>query len=355
MIGALQSKKNILVTGGAGFIGSHLIKLLVDKYPKYRIICFDKLTYAGNLENLAEIENAENYKFVKGDICSEENVAKVFHEEAVTDVIHLAAESHVDRSISNPSQFIETNVLGTTTLLNEAKKSWSSAENLFYHVSTDEVFGSLGKEGFFNEETSYDPKSPYSASKAASDHIVRAYGHTFDLSYVISNCSNNYGANQFPEKLIPLVVNNINNSKPIPVYGTGDNVRDWLWVGDHARAIDEIFHKGKRGETYCVGGENEWSNLDLVKLLIQLTDKHLGRKEGSSLGLIKFVTDRAGHDFRYAINSRKLMEELSWKPSLTPEEGMSQTVSWYLENPEWLSRVTNGAYMDYYNEQYLKR
>lgn len=351
----MQSKKNILVTGGAGFIGSHLIKLLVNKYPQYRIICFDKLTYAGNLENLTEVETAENYTFVKGDISSEENVAKVFHEEEVTDVIHLAAESHVDRSISNPIQFIETNVLGTTTLLNEAKKSWSSVENLFYHVSTDEVFGSLSKEGFFNEETSYDPKSPYSASKAASDHIVRAYGHTFGLSYVISNCSNNYGANQFPEKLIPLVVNNIKNSKPIPLYGTGDNIRDWLWVGDHVRAIDEIFHKGKRGETYCVGGENEWSNLDLVKLLIQLTDKHLDRKEGSSLGLIKFVTDRAGHDFRYAVNSRKLMEELSWKPSLTPEEGMSQTVSWYMENTEWMSRVTNGIYMDYYHKQYLKR
>lgn len=351
----MQRKKNILVTGGAGFIGSHLIKLLVKKYPEYRIICFDNLTYAGNLENLTVVEDAENYKFVKGDICNAESIEKVFKEENVTDVIHLAAESHVDRSISNPNQFIETNVLGTTNLLNEFRKFWSTSENLFYHVSTDEVFGSLGKEGFFDEETSYDPKSPYSASKAASDHIVRSYGHTFGLSYVISNCSNNYGANQFPEKLIPLVINNIKNSKPIPVYGTGENIRDWLWVGDHVRAIDRIFHYGKRSETYCVGGENEWSNLDLVKLLIKVTDQKLGREEGSSLGLIEFVKDRAGHDFRYAINSRKLIEELSWKPTLATEEGVRQTVNWYLENSEWMSRVTSGAYMDYYNKQYLKR
>ncbi len=351
----MKFDKHILVTGGAGFIGCHVVELLVNKYENYKIICLDNLTYAGNLANLVGVEDAPNYEFVKQDICDVQAINEVFSKYEISDVIHLAAESHVDRSISDPSAFIRTNVLGTTNLLNAARANWKDQNHLFYHVSTDEVFGSLGQEGHFNEFTGYDPKSPYSASKAASDHIVRAYGHTYKLPFVISNCSNNYGPNQFPEKLIPLVINNIKHSKPLPIYGTGENVRDWLWVGDHASAIDVIFHKGKRGDTYCVGGENEWSNLDLVKLLIQQADDLLGRKEGTSLELIEFVKDRAGHDFRYAIDSSKLMNELNWKPSLSTEEGIRKTVQWYLDNMEWLEDIVSGDYLNYYKDQYSNR
>lgn len=349
--------KNILVTGGAGFIGSHLVRLLVHKYPAYRIINLDKLTYAGNLENLTDVEDAPNYVFVKADICDAAAVTKVFDEYHIDNVIHLAAESHVDRSILNPMEFIMTNVVGTVTLLNAAKAKWAGKfdDKLFYHVSTDEVYGTLGDTGFFTEETSYDPHSPYSASKASSDHFVRAYNDTFGIRTVISNCSNNYGSHQFPEKLIPLFINNIKHNKPLPVYGKGENTRDWLWVEDHARAIDVIFHTGKVGETYNIGGFNEWKNIDLIKLLCGIMDRKLNREPGTSEGLITYVTDRPGHDLRYAIDSTKLKDELGWEPSLQFEEGLGKTIDWYLANEQWLERVTSGAYKEYYETQYQDR
>ena len=348
--------RNILVTGGAGFIGSHLVRLLVNKYPNYHIINMDVLTYAGNLENLKDIEDKENYSFVKCDICDVEKVNQVFKKHQIDSVIHLAAESHVDRSINNPFSFAQTNVMGTLNLLQAAKESWNGnfTNHLFYHVSTDEVFGSLGEEGFFTEETAYDPHSPYSASKASSDHFVRAFADTYGLPTVISNCSNNYGSYQFPEKLIPLFINNIVNNKPLPVYGTGENVRDWLFVDDHARAIDIIFHKGKLGETYNIGGFNEWKNIDLIKVMIKTVDRLFGREEGTSDKLITYVTDRAGHDVRYAIDSSKLKNELGWEPSLQFEEGIEKTVKWYLENQEWLNNVTSGDYQAYYQKMYTK-
>jgi len=348
--------RNILVTGGAGFIGSHLVRLLVNKYPNYHIINMDVLTYAGNLENLKDIECKENYTFVKCDICDVEKVNQVFKKHQIDSVIHLAAESHVDRSINDPFSFAQTNVMGTLNLLQAAKESWNGnfTNHLFYHVSTDEVYGSLGEEGFFTEETAYDPHSPYSASKASSDHFVRAFADTYGLPTVISNCSNNYGSYQFPEKLIPLFINNIVNNKPLPVYGTGENVRDWLFVDDHARAIDVIFHKGKLGETYNIGGFNEWKNIDLIKVMIKTVDRLLGREEGTSDKLITYVTDRAGHDVRYAIDSSKLKNELGWEPSLQFEEGIEKTVKWYLENQEWLNNVTSGDYQTYYQKMYTK-
>ena len=348
--------RNILVTGGAGFIGSHLVRLLVNKYPNYHIINMDVLTYAGNLENLKDIEYKENYTFVKCDICDVEKVNQVFKKYQIDSVIHLAAESHVDRSINDPFSFAQTNVMGTLNLLQAAKESWNGnfTNHLFYHVSTDEVYGSLGEEGFFTEETAYDPHSPYSASKASSDHFVRAFADTYGLPTVISNCSNNYGSYQFPEKLIPLFINNIVNNKPLSVYGTGENVRDWLFVDDHARAIDIIFHKGKLGETYNIGGFNEWKNIDLIKVMIKTVDRLLGREEGTSDKLITYVTDRAGHDLRYAIDSSKLKKELGWEPSLQFEEGIEKTVKWYLENQEWLDNVTSGDYQAYYQKTYTK-
>jgi dTDP-glucose 4,6-dehydratase len=348
--------RNILVTGGAGFIGSHLVRLLVNKYPNYHIINMDVLTYAGNLENLKDIEYKENYTFVKCDICDVEKVNQVFKKHQIDSVIHLAAESHVDRSINDPFSFAQTNVMGTLNLLQAAKESWNGnfTNHLFYHVSTDEVYGSLGEEGFFTEETAYDPHSPYSASKASSDHFVRAFADTYGLPTVISNCSNNYGSYQFPEKLIPLFINNIVNNKPLPVYGTGENLRDWLFVDDHARAIDVIFHKGKLGETYNIGGFNEWKNIDLIKVMIKTVDRFLGREEGTSDKLITYVTDRAGHDVRYAIDSSKLKDELGWEPSLQFEEGIEKTVKWYLENQEWLNNVTSGDYQAYYQKMYTK-
>ena len=348
--------RNILVTGGAGFIGSHLVRLLVNKYPDYHIINMDVLTYAGNLENLKDIEYKENYTFVKCDICDVEKVNQVFKKHQIDSVIHLAAESHVDRSINDPFSFAQTNVMGTLNLLQAAKESWNGnfTNHLFYHVSTDEVYGSLGEEGFFTEETAYDPHSPYSASKASSDHFVRAFADTYGLPTVISNCSNNYGSYQFPEKLIPLFINNIVNNKPLPVYGTGENVRDWLFVDDHARAIDVIFHKGKLGETYNIGGFNEWKNIDLIKVMIKTVDRLLGREEGTSDKLITYVTDRAGHDLRYAIDSSKLKNELGWEPSLQFEEGIEKTVKWYLENQEWVNNVTSGDYQAYYQKMYTK-
>ena len=348
--------RNILVTGGAGFIGSHLVRLLVNKYPNYNIINMDVLTYAGNLENLKDIEDKENYSFVKCDICDVEKVNQVFKKHQIDSVIHLAAESHVDRYINDPFSFAQTNVMGTLNLLQAAKESWNGnfTNHLFYHVSTDEVYGSLGEEGFFTEETAYDPHSPYSASKASSDHFVRAFADTYGLPTVISNCSNNYGSYQFPEKLIPLFINNIVNNKPLPVYGTGENVRDWLFVDDHARAIDVIFHKGKLGETYNIGGFNEWKNIDLIKVIIKTVDRLLGREEGTSDRLITYVTDRAGHDLRYAIDSTKLKKELGWEPSLQFEEGIEKTVTWYLENQEWLNNVTSGDYQAYYQKMYTK-
>ena len=348
--------RNILVTGGAGFIGSHLVRLLVNKYPNYHIINMDVLTYAGNLENLKDIEYKENYSFVKCDICDVEKVNQVFKKHQIDSVIHLAAESHVDRSINDPFSFAQTNVMGTLNLLQAAKESWNGnfTNHLFYHVSTDEVYGSLGEEGFFTEETAYDPHSPYSASKASSDHFVRAFADTYGLPTVISNCSNNYGSYQFPEKLIPLFINNIVNNKPLPVYGKGENVRDWLFVDDHARAIDIIFHKGKLGETYNIGGFNEWKNIDLIKVMIKTVDRLLGREEGTSDKLITYVTDRAGHDVRYAIDSSKLKNELGWEPSLQFEEGIEKTVKWYLENQEWLYNVTSGDYQAYYQKMYTK-
>ena len=346
--------KNILITGGAGFIGSHLVRLLVNKYPNYRIINMDVLTYAGNLANLKDIEDKENYEFVKCDICDFDKVQKIFVDYQIEGVIHLAAESHVDRSIKDPFSFAQTNVMGTLSLLQAAKFVWDGnfEDKLFYHVSTDEVYGSLGDEGFFLETTAYDPHSPYSASKASSDHFVRSFQDTFGLPTVISNCSNNYGSYQFPEKLIPLFINNICNNKPLPVYGKGENVRDWLYVEDHARAIDVIFHKGKQGDTYNIGGFNEWRNIDLIKVMIKTVDKLLGREEGSSEKLITYVTDRAGHDARYAIDSTKLKEELGWEPSLQFEEGIEKTVKWYLGNKEWMENITSGEYEKYYEEMY---
>jgi len=350
-------KKNILITGGAGFIGSHVVRLFVNKYPESHIYNLDKLTYAGNLENLKDIEAKDNYTFIKGDIVDGEFIQKLFDKYDFDSVIHLAAESHVDRSISNPMEFVMTNVIGTVNLLNAAKAHWKDdfEGKLFYHISTDEVYGSLGNEGLFVETTAYDPHSPYSAAKASSDHFVRAYHDTFGLPVIISNCSNNYGANQFPEKLIPLFINNIKHNKPLPVYGKGENVRDWLFVEDHASAIDTIFNKGRVGETYNIGGNNEWTNIDLIKVLCRVMDKKLGRPEGTSEKLITFVKDRAGHDLRYAIDSTKLQKELGWKPSLQFEEGIEKTIDWYLNNQEWLDNVTSGDYMKYYKEMYGER
>ena len=350
-------KRNILITGGAGFIGSHVVRLFVKKYPQYRIVNLDALTYAGNMENLKDLEDAANYVFVKADIRDAEAMDKVFAEHAIDSVIHLAAESHVDRSISDPMAFVNTNVIGTANMLNAAKAYWKGKfeGKRFYHVSTDEVYGSLHDGGFFTEETSYDPQSPYSASKAASDHFVRAYGNTYKLPFIISNCSNNYGSHQFPEKLIPLMIHNLREGKPLPVYGKGENVRDWLWVEDHARAIDVVFHAGKDGETYNIGGHNEWKNIDLVKVLCSIMDKKLGRNAGDSEKQITYVTDRAGHDLRYAIDAGKIERELGWRPSITFEQGLEQTVDWYLANDQWLRDVTSGAYRDYYDEQYAKR
>jgi dTDP-glucose 4,6-dehydratase len=350
----MSYSRNILVTGGAGFIGSHLVRLLVNKYPDYNIINMDVLTYAGNLSNLKDIEDKENYEFIKCDICDFDKVKEVFAMYNIDSVIHLAAESHVDRSIKDPFSFAQTNVMGTLSLLQAAKLTWGDDfdNKLFYHVSTDEVYGSLGEEGFFTETTSYDPHSPYSASKASSDHFVRAFQDTYGFPTVISNCSNNYGSYQFPEKLIPLFINNIVNNKPLPVYGKGENVRDWLFVNDHARAIDVIFHKGKIGETYNIGGFNEWKNIDLIKVMIKTVDRLLGREEGASEKLITYVTDRAGHDLRYAIDSTKLKDELGWEPSLQFEEGIEKTVQWYLENKEWMDNITSGDYKKYYQEMY---
>jgi dTDP-glucose 4,6-dehydratase len=349
-------QKSILITGGAGFIGSHVVKLFVNKYPDYRIVNLDCLTYAGNLENLKEIEGAKNYFFERVNILDETGLTEVFEKHGISDVIHLAAESHVDRSITDPLAFVKTNVIGTVNLLNTAKTFWKNyEEHLFYHISTDEVYGSLDEGGFFLETTPYDPQSPYSASKASSDHFVRAYANTYKLKTVISNCSNNYGPNQFPEKLIPLCIHNIKTNKPLPVYGKGENIRDWLYVVDHARAIDVVFHQGKSGETYNIGGFNEWKNIDIVRLLCQKMDEKLGREKGSSEKLITFVKDRAGHDLRYAIDASKIQKELGWEPSLQFEEGISKTIDWYLDNEEWLSNVTSGAYQKYYAEHYSDR
>jgi dTDP-glucose 4,6-dehydratase len=349
--------KTLLITGGAGFIGSHVIRRFVKKYPDHKIVNLDKLTYAGNLNNLSDIEKEKNYEFVKGDIVDGEFIHSLFGKYSFDGVIHLAAESHVDRSIVSPMDFIMTNIVGTVNLLNAAKNSWK--DNMdgkkFYHISTDEVYGSLSHEGFFTEETAYDPRSPYSASKASSDHIVRAYYHTYKLPVVISNCSNNYGANQFPEKLIPLCINNIKNGRPLPIYGKGENIRDWLWVEDHANAIDVIYHKGKTGDTYNIGGNNEWTNISLVRMLCKIMDRKLNKKEGTSEQLITYVKDRAGHDLRYAIDSSKLQKELGWKPSLQFEEGLEKTVEWYLSNEVWLNNVTSGDYQKYYDNQYVKR
>lgn len=347
---------HILITGGAGFIGSHVVRHFVTTYPEYSITNLDKLTYAGNLENLRDIEELPNYRFIKGDITDSNAMLELFEKERFDGIIHLAAESHVDRSIASPTEFVMTNVLGTVNLLNAARALWKEdfSGKLFYHVSTDEVYGALGNEGAFTEQTPYDPHSPYSASKASSDHFVRAYHDTYKLPVVISNCSNNYGPYQFPEKLIPLFINNIRNNKPLPVYGKGENVRDWLWVVDHAKAIDVIYHNGKEGETYNIGGMNEWKNLDLIRLLCRIMDRKLGRAEGESEKLITYVTDRAGHDFRYAIDSSKLQKELGWVPSLHFEEGLEKTVDWYLDNQEWLDHVTSGEYQKYYEQMYGK-
>lgn len=348
----------ILITGGAGFIGSHVVRLFVNKYPSYTIYNLDKLTYAGNLANLKDIESRDNYRFVKGDIVDADFINKLFAEHKFGAVIHLAAESHVDRSITNPLEFVYTNVIGTVNLLNAAKTLYKESPadfKLFYHVSTDEVYGALGETGMFTETTSYDPHSPYSASKASSDHFVRAYHDTYGLPALISNCSNNYGPNHFPEKLIPLCISNIKNNKPLPIYGKGENVRDWLYVVDHARAIDVIFHNAKSGSTYNIGGHNEWTNIDVIRLLCKIMDKKLGRAEGTNEKLITFVKDRAGHDLRYAIDSTKLQNELGWKPSLQFEEGLQKTVDWYLENEDWLHNVTSGDYQKYYEQQYVKR
>ncbi|HEX4886811.1 MAG TPA: dTDP-glucose 4,6-dehydratase [Luteibaculaceae bacterium] len=347
----------ILITGGAGFIGSHVVRLFVTKYPQYEIVNLDKLTYAGNLANLKDVEQAPNYRFIKEDITQTEAIAALFAQEQFDAVIHLAAESHVDRSIASPMEFVFTNVIGTVNLLNAARSAWKSdmEGKRFYHVSTDEVYGSLGDTGFFTESTPYDPRSPYSASKASSDHFVSAYHHTYGLPTVVSNCSNNYGSHHFPEKLIPLMIHNIKNNKPLPVYGKGENVRDWLWVEDHARAIDVVFHRGKLGETYNIGGHNEWKNIDLVHYLCDLMDQKLQRPNGTSRGLITYVKDRAGHDLRYAIDASKIKNELGWVPSITFEEGLSKTVDWYLNNEEWLNNVTSGNYQHYYEQQYTHR
>lgn len=347
----------ILITGGAGFIGSHLTRLFVTKYPDYKIVNLDALTYAGNLANLKDIEDAPNYTFVKGDITDSNLVEELFATHNFTGVLHCAAESHVDRSITDPLAFVRTNVMGTATLLLAAKNHWAGNfdNKVFYHISTDEVYGSLGETGFFYEDTAYDPRSPYSASKASSDHFVRAFYHTYHLPVKISNCSNNYGPYHFPEKLIPLSINNIINNKPLPIYGKGDNVRDWLFVEDHARAIDVIYHNGKIGETYNIGGHNEWTNLNLIKELCRQMDSKLGREPGSSEKLITFVKDRAGHDLRYAIDATKLKDELGWLPSLQFEEGLGRTIDWYLANKHWLNDVVSGHYAEYYQEQYEKR
>jgi dTDP-glucose 4,6-dehydratase len=349
--------KTVIITGGAGFIGSHVVRLFVLKYPGYRIINLDSLTYAGNLENLTDIENQPNYNFERGDIVDAELVGEIFDRYHPDAVIHLAAESHVDRSIIDPLAFILTNVIGTVNLLNACRVNWKEdpGDKLFYHVSTDEVYGSLGKEGHFTETTAYDPRSPYSASKASSDHLVRAYRHTYGLPVVLSNCSNNYGPNQFPEKLIPLAINNIRNSRPIPVYGKGENIRDWLYVGDHAAAIDLVFHEGRVGETYNIGGFNEWMNIDLIRLLCEIMDNRLGREPGTSAGLIEFVRDRAGHDLRYAIDATKIFRELGWKPTVTFRQGLEMTVDWYLDNQPWLDNVLSGEYAKYYYQQYKDR
>ncbi|HAI82914.1 MAG TPA: dTDP-glucose 4,6-dehydratase [Chitinophagaceae bacterium] len=349
--------KSILITGGAGFIGSHVVRLFVNKYPNYTIVNLDALTYAGNLENLKDIDQQPNYKFEKANILDADVLDQIFTKHGITDVIHLAAESHVDRSISNPLEFVQTNVIGTVNLLNTAKKHWKAdyTKHRFHHVSTDEVYGTLGDTGFFTESTPYDPNSPYSASKAASDHFVRAYGETYGLGYVITNCSNNYGPNHFPEKLIPLFINNIIHKKSLPVYGKGENTRDWLFVVDHARGIDTVFHTGKNHESYNIGGFNEWKNLDLVKLLCKQMDEKLGRAPGESEQLITYVKDRPGHDLRYAIDATKINKELGWSPSVTFEEGLSLTIDWYLNNTEWLNNVTSGSYQAYYEQQYVNR
>lgn len=354
----MDFKRNILITGGAGFIGSHVVRLFVTKYPEYHIINLDKLTYAGNLANLADIEQQPNYTFVKADICDFEKILELFRQHSIDGVIHLAAESHVDRSIKDPFTFAQTNVMGTLSLLQAAKVSWDGQYDgkRFYHISTDEVYGALKFDGtFFTETTKYDPHSPYSASKASSDHFVRAFHDTFGMPTLVTNCSNNYGPYQFPEKLIPLFINNIRHNKPLPVYGKGENVRDWLYVVDHARAIDLIFHNGKVAETYNIGGFNEWKNIDLIRVLIKTVDRLLGRPEGASEKLITYVTDRAGHDLRYAIDSTKLKNELGWEPSLQFEEGIEKTVKWYLDNQEWLDQVTSGDYQRYYERMYGNR
>jgi len=349
--------KKILITGGAGFIGSHVVRLFVNKYPDYQIVNLDKLTYAGNLENLKDVESSSNYAFIKGDIVDAAFVNQLFSTHQFDGIIHLAAESHVDRSIANPLAFVETNVIGTLNLLNAAKEQWKGKEvnKLFYHISTDEVYGSLGEEGFFVETTAYDPRSPYSASKASSDHFVRAYHHTYDIPVVVSNCSNNYGPNQFPEKLIPLCIHNIKTGKALPIYGDGKYTRDWLWVLDHANAIDLIYHKGKVGETYNIGGHNEWKNIDLVHLLCDLTDKALNRPVGTARQLITFVKDRPGHDKRYAIDASKIKTDLGFEPSISFETGLAQTIDWYLNNDTWLGNITSGAYAAYYEQQYQNR
>ncbi|MEG1572218.1 MAG: dTDP-glucose 4,6-dehydratase [Bacteroidales bacterium] len=350
-------EKKILITGGAGFIGSHVVRLFVNQYPDTRIVNLDKLTYAGNLANLLDVHDKPNYIFEKVDIVDADALGKIFEKYTIDGIIHLAAESHVDRSIANPMEFIQTNIVGTVNLLNAARTAWKDKMEgkRFYHISTDEVYGSLGENGFFVETTAYDPRSPYSASKASSDHLVRAYHHTFGLPVVLSNCSNNYGPYQFPEKLLPLAIHNIKHNKAIPIYGKGENIRDWLYVGDHAHAIDLIFHKGKDGETYNIGGNNEWQNIQLINLLCTIMDKKLGREEGSSAKLITHIQDRAGHDLRYAIDSSKLQKELNWHPSLQFEEGMALTVDWYLNNEEWLNHVTSGEYKKFYEQQYVKR
>jgi dTDP-glucose 4,6-dehydratase len=352
----MSFSKHILVTGGAGFIGSHVVRRLVKNYPNYLIVNLDKLTYAGNLENLKDVASAPNYRFERADICDTAALQRIFSEYQITDVIHLAAESHVDRSIEGPMEFVLTNVVGTVNLLEAAKNHWNdSANHVFHHVSTDEVYGSLGDTGLFEESTAYDPRSPYSASKASSDHFVRAYYHTYGLPIKMSNCSNNYGSHHFPEKLIPLMIHNIIENKPLPIYGKGDNIRDWLWVEDHASAIDAIFHNGRIGESYNVGGLNEWTNIELVRFLCRLLDQKLDRTPGSAETLITYVTDRAGHDKRYAIDASKLETELGWKPSITFEEGLERTVDWYLANQDWVEKVTSGAYQAYYEKMYIGR